>query len=66
MRIMLAFLVLCATAPFASAQIGVAVSGIVQDQTGGLLPAATVDLVNAAGAVVQTTAADAAGKPIKP
>jgi hypothetical protein len=39
----------------------VAVAGIVQDQTGAVLTAATVDLVNASGAVVQTTATDAAG-----
>jgi len=39
----------------------VAVAGIVQDQTGAVLAAATVDLVNASGAVVQTTATDAAG-----
>ena len=39
----------------------VAVSGIVQDQTGGLLAGASIDLVNAAGAVVQTSSADATG-----
>ena len=38
----------------------VAVVGVVQDQTGGLLAGATVDLVNRAGAV-KTTQADAAG-----
>ena len=47
MRILLALLLLCATATFTFAQPGVAVSGIVQDQTGGLLPAATADHVNA-------------------
>jgi hypothetical protein len=40
---------------------GVAVSGVVQDQTGAVLAAATVELVNASGAVVQTTTADDAG-----
>jgi hypothetical protein len=39
----------------------VAVVGVVQDQTGGLLAAATVELVNGAGAIVRTTQADAAG-----
>jgi hypothetical protein len=39
----------------------VAVTGVVQDQTGAVLAAATVELVNAAGAVIQTTAADEAG-----
>ncbi len=46
---------------FAQTPTGVAVSGIVQDQTGAVLAAATVDLVNASGAVIQTTAADEAG-----
>jgi hypothetical protein len=39
----------------------VAVTGVVQDQTGGLLPGATVDLVNVAGAILNTTVADPAG-----
>jgi hypothetical protein len=39
----------------------VTVSGIVQDQTGAVLPAATVELVNGAGAVVQTATADGTG-----
>jgi hypothetical protein len=39
----------------------VGVTGIVQDQTGAVLAAATVELVNAAGAVIQTTATDQAG-----
>lgn len=39
----------------------VALSGVVQDQTGAVLPGATIDLANAAGAVVQSTTADAAG-----
>jgi hypothetical protein len=54
---------LCATATLAAAQPppGIAVSGIVQDQTGAVLAAAKVELVNAAGAVLQTTAADARG-----
>jgi hypothetical protein len=39
----------------------IAVSGIVQDQTGAVLAAATVELVSASGAVLQTTAADAGG-----
>jgi hypothetical protein len=39
----------------------VTVSGLVQDQTGAVLPAATVELVTASGTVVQTTTADSAG-----
>jgi hypothetical protein len=39
----------------------VAVSGIVQDQTGAVLPGATVELVASGGAVVQSTIADGAG-----
>jgi outer membrane receptor protein involved in Fe transport len=39
----------------------VAVTGVVQDQTGAVLPGAHVDLVTAAGAVVQSTTADGAG-----
>ena len=62
MRLVGTLLLLLATASFAAAQpTPVAVTGIVQDQTGAVLAAATVDLVNASGAVVQTTAADAAG-----
>src|SRR5882672_8365733 len=74
MRILWTVVLLCATAAFAKAQppaptgsgapgapAAVVVSGIVQDQTGAVLPAATVELVNAAGAVVQTATADAAG-----
>ncbi|MDR1991004.1 MAG: TonB-dependent receptor [Acidobacteriaceae bacterium] len=40
---------------------GVAVTGVVQDQTGGVLPGAAVDLVTDRGAVVTTTATDAVG-----
>jgi hypothetical protein len=38
-----------------------AVVGVVQDQTGAVLPGATVDLVTQTGAVAQTMAADGAG-----
>jgi len=41
--------------------LSVAVTGVVQDQTGAVLPSATVELVNAAGAVVETTTADMGG-----
>ena len=65
MKLAYALLLWCATATLAAAQpptpAGVAVSGVVQDQTGAVLPAATVELVNAAGAVVQTTTADTGG-----
>src|SRR5947207_2309149 len=40
----------------------VAVTGVVLDQTGAVLPGATVDLVNNAGAIVQSTAADTKGQ----
>ena len=40
---------------------GLAVAGVVQDQTGAVLPGATVDLVTTAGAVAQSTTADGAG-----
>ena len=39
----------------------VAVTGSVQDQTGAVLAAATVELVNASGAIVQATVANEAG-----
>jgi outer membrane receptor protein involved in Fe transport len=41
---------------------GVPVSGVVQDQTGAVLAGAGVDLLDATGAVVRTTAADAVGE----
>ena len=40
----------------------VAVTGIVLDQTGAVLPGASVDLVNNAGALVQSTTADGNGQ----
>jgi hypothetical protein len=40
----------------------VAVTGIVQDQTGAVLAAATVELVTASGALVQTAATDEVGQ----
>src|SRR5207247_2140032 len=40
---------------------GVAVAGVVQDQTGAVLAAATVELVTAAGSVAQSTATDGVG-----
>jgi hypothetical protein len=40
---------------------GVAVDGVVLDQTGAVLAGATVELVNAAGAVTKTVDADAVG-----
>ena len=61
-RLIFALLLCGAAAGRAGAQTpGVAVTGVVQDQTGAILPAATVELVNASGAVVQTTTADAGG-----
>ena len=41
---------------------GVAVSGVVLDQTGAVLPTASVDLINSAGAVAQSTMADGKGQ----
>ncbi|MGH9141618.1 MAG: carboxypeptidase regulatory-like domain-containing protein, partial [Vicinamibacterales bacterium] len=62
MRAVVTLILWCAATALAGAQTPpVAVSGSVQDQTGAVLPAATVELVNAAGAVVQTATADAAG-----
>src|SRR5262245_32504442 len=40
---------------------GVAVAGVVQDQTGAVLAGASVELVNAAGTVTKTVDADAVG-----
>ena len=37
------------------------VAGSVQDQTGAVLPGATVELMTSSGSVAQVTAADAAG-----
>jgi carboxypeptidase family protein len=61
-RIMLLSM-LMTTARIAGAQSAseVPVSGIVQDQTGAVLPGASVDLVTTAGAVAQTTTTDEAG-----
>jgi hypothetical protein len=39
----------------------VAVTGLVQDQTGAVLPAAAVDLATVGGRVVQSTTTDTAG-----
>jgi len=74
MKFVYTLLLLSATATLASAQPPsptgsgdprtpptVAVGGIVQDQTGAVLAAATVELVNAAGTVVQSTTADRGG-----
>ena len=73
MRLAATLLLWLATATIAAAQTpspqgsadprtsGTAITGIVQDQTGAVLAAATVDLVNASGAVVQTAATNEAG-----
>ena len=62
MKLAYTLLLLCGTATLAAAQPpAVVVSGIVQDQTGAVLAAATVELVNASGAVLQTATADASG-----
>lgn len=52
---------LFAIAPVTAQNAGVAVGGVVQDQTGAILPNATVELVAASGAVVQATTADGSG-----
>ncbi len=44
-----------------SPSASVAVSGVVQDQTGSVLPGATVDLVAPTGTVAQTTVTDGVG-----
>jgi hypothetical protein len=63
MKVALTLILCCAVAAPAAAQTTspVAVSGIVQDQTGAVLPGATVELVNAGGTVVQTVTADNGG-----
>ena len=63
MKVALTLILCCAAATPAAAQTPspVTVSGIVQDQTGAVLPGATVELVNAGGAVVQTVTADNGG-----
>ena len=74
MRVVYAMLLLCATAAPAAAQppspvgsgesrstASVAVIGVVQDQTGAVLPSATIELVNAAGSIVQTATTGPAG-----
>jgi hypothetical protein len=60
-RLVCTLIAFYAAAALAQGQTPVAVGGVVQDQTGAVLPAATVQLVNAAGAVVQTVSTDAAG-----
>ncbi|HEY2150493.1 MAG TPA: TonB-dependent receptor, partial [Vicinamibacterales bacterium] len=47
--------------PRAVGSPGVAVHGVVQDQTGGVLPGAAVELTTATGAVVASTTTDAVG-----
>jgi hypothetical protein len=44
-----------------SGKAGVVVEGIVRDQTGGVLAGASVELLNAAGDVVQSVEADGVG-----
>ena len=53
---------LCSASSCQSASAGVAVTGVVQDQTGSILPGATVDLVGPSGAVAQTAVTDGAGR----
>src|SRR5947207_15779382 len=49
--------------PLAAAQtpVSVAVSGVIQDQTGAVLPGAAVELRTSAGTVAQATTTDGAG-----
>ena len=58
----LAVLWLSATANGQTVAPGVMLTGVVLDQTGAVLPAAAVDLVDTAGAVVQTTTTDGRGE----
>ena len=62
-RWIVAIWLLFAAVRIADAQTGppIVVSGVVQDQTGGLLAGAMVDLVRAGGPVVESTTADGAG-----
>jgi hypothetical protein len=57
----IALLLVASSPSLAQSAGGVAIAGIVQDQTGAILPGATVDLLTAAGAVVQSTTTDGAG-----
>src|SRR6476660_6513242 len=65
MRWMCACVVLLLTSRGAAGQSAaqsVAVTGVVMDQTGAVLPGASVELVNNAAAVVQSTMADGKGQ----
>jgi carboxypeptidase family protein len=63
MRLVYGVLMVCVLAVPVSAQIArtVTVTGMVQDQTGAVLPAATVELLNGSGGLVQTGITDAGG-----
>jgi outer membrane receptor protein involved in Fe transport len=63
-RAVLIAIVFTCTASLASAQPparGVAVTGTIHDQTGGVLPGASAQLATAAGAPIQTIVSDTAG-----
>ena len=54
-------LLLAACQPAVAQTVGVAVTGVVQDQSGAVVPGATVELSSQAGAVLQSTTTDGAG-----
>src|SRR3982074_3053769 len=61
MLILIALLTLGVGAAAQTQAPGVVVTGVVQDQTGAVLQNAPVEIVTAAGAVVQTTTTDGSG-----
>jgi outer membrane receptor protein involved in Fe transport len=63
-RVVLIAIIFSSSVSFAFAQPstrGVVVAGAVQDQTGAILPGASVQLVTSGGVVIQTIVSDAAG-----
>jgi hypothetical protein len=62
-RWLILFALATAVSPVGAAQTAapVAVTGVVLDQTGAVLPGASIDLVNGAGALVQSSQTDSAG-----
>lgn len=58
----LALLLLVVRPALAQSSAGVVVRGVIQDQTGAVLPGATVDLCTQSGEVVQSATTDGAGE----
>src|SRR5712691_10707442 len=60
-RVAAALLLLASDAAMAQTPPSVTLTGVLQDQTGAILPGGSVDLLTAAGAVVKSTKTDQAG-----